>query len=89
MLTLRIPEQGGASSDDPSLPRGLLMLTLAPGASSDPGVIRVDGEELPPAAAPRVSLAAERLAGALRLPPVLLGVGVLMVALLLGFVFAR
>jgi hypothetical protein len=43
-LVIRIPQRGGFS-DDPDLPRGILMLQVVPADEADPGVIKV---ELPP-----------------------------------------
>ncbi len=39
-VVLRIPERGGIS-DDPRLPRGFLLLQVAPGEEADPGIERV------------------------------------------------
>jgi hypothetical protein len=44
-LVIRIPQRGGFS-DDPELPRGILMLQVVPADEADPGVAKV---ELPPA----------------------------------------
>lgn len=83
-VTLRIPERGGRA-DNPDLPRGILMLSVAPGEVSDPGVERLDA---PLAVAPESGPSEIR-----RRPPapvlLLLVTAVLLLALLAASLLAR
>lgn len=48
VVVMRIPDRGGAAADDPSLPRGNLLLSVATGAEASPGVARLTGPSVPP-----------------------------------------
>lgn len=46
-IVIRIPERGGFA-EDPALPRGILLLSVVPSGSPDPGVARIERPVMPP-----------------------------------------